>query len=164
MMIKIKYFAIYYIVKNCLQVLHYNHAIECIVFNYFSFWTDLYLDKILSEILEWLEGKEVTPTMKKMKGIPVMTAQQTELPNSVSKQGVDFIHGHRPQIVKAVKLIVMDGVKEVHSNGDTKLWGVSLLNLLRLSLAAKEMNPQGEWRILDWEASIEGEYKFNMLI
>ena len=81
----------------------------------------MYLDKILNEILERLEGKEVTPTMKKMKGVPVMMAQQTELPNSVSKQGVNFIQGHRPQIVKAVKLIVMDGVKEVHSNGDAKL-------------------------------------------
>ena len=102
--------------------------------------------------------------MKKMKGIPVMMAQQTSLPNGVSKQGVDFIHGHRPQIVKAVKLIVMDGVKEVHSNGDVKLWGVSLLNLLRLSLAAKETNPQRERCILDWEASIGGEYKFKLLI
>ena len=82
--------------------------------------------------------------MKKMKGIPVMKAQQTELPNSVSKQRVDFVHGHCPQIVKAVKLMVMDGVKEVHSNGNAKLWGVSLLNLLRLSLAAKETNPQRE--------------------
>ena len=118
------------------------------------------MDKILSEILEQLEGKQVTPTMKKIKGIPVMTAQQTELPNGVSKQGVDFIHGHHPQIVKAVKLIVMDGVKEVHSNGDAKLWGILLLNLLRLSLAAKETNPQREQHILDWEASIGGKYKF----
>ena len=102
--------------------------------------------------------------MKKMKGIPVMTAQQTELPIGVSKQGVNFIHGHRPQIVKAVKLIVMDGVQEVHSNGDAKLWGVLLLSLLRLSLAAKEMNPQRERRILDWEASIGGKYKFKLLI
>ena len=82
--------------------------------------------------------------MKKMKGIPVMMAQQTELPNSVSKQRVDFVHRHCPQIVKAVKLMVMDGVKEVQSNGNAKLWGVSLLNLLRLSLAAKETNPQRE--------------------
>ena len=111
-----------------------------------------------------LAGKEVTTTMKKMKGIPVMMAQQSSLPNSVSKQGVNFVHGHHPQIVKAVKLIVMDGVKEVHSNGDVKLWGVSLLNLLRLSLAAKEMNPHRERLILDWEASIGGEYKFKLLI
>ena len=104
----------------------------------------MYLDKILSEIVERLGGKEVKPTKKRMKSIPVMVAQESSLPNSVSKQGVDFIHGHRPQIVKAVKLIVMDGVKEVHSNGNVKLWGVSLLNLLRLGLAAKETNPQRE--------------------
>ena len=122
------------------------------------------MDKILSEILERLEGKEVTPTMKKMKGIPVMMAQQTELPNGVSKQGVNFVHGHHPQIVKAVKLIVMDRVKEVHSNGNAKLWGGLVLNLLRLSLAAKEMNPQRERHILDWEASIGGKYKFKLLI
>ena len=84
------------------------------------------------------------PTTKRMKSIPVMVAQESSLPNGVSKQGVDFVHGHCPQIVKAVKLIVMDGVKEVHSNSNVKLWGVSLLNLLRLSLAAKEMNPQRE--------------------
>ena len=124
----------------------------------------MYLDKILSEIVERLTGKEVKPTTKRMKSIPVMVAQKSSLPNGVSKQGVDFIHRHRPQIVKPVKLIVMDGVKEVHSNGDAKLWGVSLLNLSRLGLAAKEMNPQRERRILDWEASIGGEYKFKLLI
>ena len=104
----------------------------------------MYLDKILSEIVERLGGKEVKPTKKRMKSIPVMVAQESSLPNGVSKQGVDFIHGHHPQIVKAVKLIVMDRVKEVHSNGNVKLWGVSLLNLLRLGLAAKETNPQRE--------------------
>ena len=103
-------------------------------------------------------------TKKKMKSIPMMVAQQSALPRSVSKQGVDFVHLHHPQIVKAVKLIVMDGVKEVHSNSDAKLWGVLLLNLLRLGLAAKETNPQREQCILDWEASIGGEYKFNVLI
>ena len=106
----------------------------------------------------------MTPTTKKMKGIPVMTAQQTELPNGVSKQGVDLVHGHHPEIVKAVKLIVMDGVKEVHSKNDVKLWAVSLLNLLRFSLAAKDMNPQRERCILDWEASIGDGYKFKFLI
>ena len=122
------------------------------------------MDKILSELLERLNGKEVTPTTKKIKGIPVMMAQQSSLPNGVSKQGVNFIHRHRPEIIKAVKLIVMDTIKEVHSNGNAKLWGVSLLNLLRLSLAVKEMNPQRERHILDWEASIGGEYKFKLLI
>ena len=101
---------------------------------------------------------------KKMKSTPVMVAQQSALPHGVSIQGVNFILGHHPQIVKVVKLIVMDGVKEVHSNGDAKLWGVSLLNLLRLGLAAKETNPQRERCILDWEASIGGEYKFKLLI
>ena len=124
----------------------------------------MYLDKILSDIIEQLGGKEVKSATKKMKSTPVMVAQQSALPRGVSKQGVDFIHGHHPKIVKAVKLIVMDGVKEVHSNGDAKLWGVSFLNLLRLGLAAKEMNTQRERRILDLEASIGGEYKFKLLI
>ena len=54
----------------------------------------------------------------------------------------------------------MDGIKEIHSNGDAKLWGMSLLNILRLSMAAKTTDAKKERWILDWEASIGGEYKF----
>ena len=89
-----------------------------------------------------------------------MTARMTSLPQGVSREGVEYTHIHRPEIVKAVKHLVMDGIKEIHSNGDVKLWGMSLLNILRLSMAAKTTDTEKECRILDWEASIGGEYKF----
>ena len=66
-----------------------------------------------------------------------MTARMTSLPQGVSREGVEYAHIHRPEIVKAVKHLVMDGIKEIHSNSDVKLWGMSLLNILRLSMAAK---------------------------
>ena len=89
-----------------------------------------------------------------------MTARMTLLPQGVSREGVKYAHIHRPEIVKAVKHIVMDGIKEIHLNSDVKLWGMSLLNILRLSMAAKTMDAKKERRILDWEASIGGDYKF----
>ena len=89
-----------------------------------------------------------------------MTARMTSLPQGVSREGVEYACIHRPEIVKAVKHIVMDGIKEIHSNGDAKLWGMSLLNILRLSMATKTTEAEKERRILDWEASIGGEYKF----
>ena len=89
-----------------------------------------------------------------------MTARMTSFPQGVSRGGVKYAHIHRPKIVKAVKHIVMDGIKGIHSNGDTKLWSMSLLNILRLSMAAKTTDAEKECRILDSEASIGGEYKF----
>ena len=89
-----------------------------------------------------------------------MTARVTSLPQGVSREGVKYARIHRPEIVKAVKHIVMDGIKEILSNSDAKLWDMSLLNILRLSMAAKTMDTEKERRILDWEASIGGEYKF----
>ena len=78
-----------------------------------------------------------------------MTARMTSLPQGVSREGVEYARIHRPKIVKAVKHLVMDGVKEIHSNGDAKLWGMSLLNILRLSMATKTMDTEKERRILD---------------
>ena len=89
-----------------------------------------------------------------------MTARMMSLPQGVSREGVEYACIHRPEIVKAVKHLVMDGIKEIHLNGDAKLWGMSLLNILRLSMAAKTMDAEKECRILDWEASIGGDYKF----
>ena len=85
-----------------------------------------------------------------------MTARMTSLPQGISREGVEYACIHRPKIVKAVKHLVMDGVKEIHSNGDAKLWGMSLLNILRLSMATKTTDTEKERRILDWEASIGG--------
>ena len=93
-----------------------------------------------------------------MRAMPTMTARMTSLLRGISRQGVEYACIHRPEIVKAVKNIVLDGVKEVHSNGDAKLWGTSILNILRLSMAAKTTDAEKECRILDWEASIGGEY------
>ena len=89
-----------------------------------------------------------------------MTARMTLLPQGVSREGVEYACIHRPEIVKAVKHLVMDGIKEIHSNGNAKLWGMSLLNILRLSMATKTTDTEKECRILDWEASIGGDYKF----
>ena len=89
-----------------------------------------------------------------------MTARMMSLPQGVSREGIKYACIHRPEIVKAVKHLVMDRIKEIHSNGDVKLWGMSLLNILRLSMATKTMDAEKEHRILDWEASIGGDYKF----
>ena len=89
-----------------------------------------------------------------------MTARMTSLPQGVSREGIEYAHIHRPEIVKAVKHLVMDGIKEIHSNGDAKLWGMSLLNILRLSMATKTTDAEKEHQFLDWEASIGGDYKF----
>ena len=89
-----------------------------------------------------------------------MTARMMLLPQGVSREGVEYAHIHRSKIVKAVKHLVMDGIKEIYSNGDVKLWGMSLLNILRLSMATKTKDTEKECQILDWEASIGGDYKF----
>ena len=78
-----------------------------------------------------------------------MTARMTSLPQGVSREGVKYTRIHRPETVKAVKHIVMDGIKEIHSNGDAKLWVMSLLNILRLSMATKTTDAEKECRILD---------------
>ena len=73
-----------------------------------------------------------------------MTARMMSPPQGVSREGVEYVCIHRPKIVKAVKHLVMDGIKEIHSNGDVMLWGMSLLNILRLSMAAKTTDTEKE--------------------
>ena len=118
---------------------------------------DVYLEKILTEIMEKLDGEEGWEAPKRPKGLPTMEARASALPSGISTQGIDYVHQHRPEMIKAVKHIVMDGIKEVHSNGDAKLWGQSVMDMLRISLAAKTTDPERECRILDWEASIGGK-------
>ena len=73
-----------------------------------------------------------------------MTARMMSLQQGVSREGVEYARIHRPEIVKPVKHLVMDGIKEIHLNGNTKLWGMSLLNILRLSMAAKTTDAEKE--------------------
>ena len=86
-----------------------------------------------------------------------MEARASALPSGISTQGIDYVCQHRPEMIKTVKHIVMDGIKEVHSNGDAKLWGQSVMDMLRISLVVKTTDPERERRILDWEASIGGK-------
>ena len=92
-----------------------------------------------------------------------MTARMMSLPQGVSREGVEYARIHRPEIVKAVKHLVIYGIKEIHSNGNAKLWGMSLLNILRLSMATKTMDAEKECQILDSEASIGGDYKIFLM-
>ena len=54
-----------------------------------SFLTDVYLDKILKEILERISEDEGNGRAKKLKGLPVMTARMMSLPQGVSREGVE---------------------------------------------------------------------------